>query len=274
MSDGTPLRKLLAGIDPGPDLTSTGAIRYAMDMADGPRELAPFIGNRFTVKATGALSCTCCGKRVKKFYGQGYCFPCLQSAPEASDCILRPELCRAHLGEGRDLQWELDHHMTEHVVYMSYTGGIKVGVTRSTQVPVRWIDQGAVAALIIARVPYRQLAGLIEVDLKRLFADRTNWRAMLKPVPSDHAALYEARSAARHALREDLQQYLLPEEAPFDLHYPVLAYPPKVVSVQLAKTPEVSGRLLGVKGQYLIWEDGRVLNVRSHSGYHVEVYGA
>jgi hypothetical protein len=39
--------------------------------------------------------------------------------------------------------------------------------------------------------------------------------------------------------------------------------------MQLAKEPLVEGRLIGIKGQYLMWEDGRVLNVRNHSGYHV-----
>ena len=146
-----------------------------------------------------------------------------------------------------------------------------MGITRSTQVPVRWIDQGAVAAMVIARVPYRQLAGLIEVDLKRVFADRTNWRAMLKKVPVDHEALLAARELAYRTLREDLQQHLLPDALPLDINYPVLAYPPKVTSVSLLKTPEVIGKLMGVKGQYLMWEDGRVLNVRNQSGIHVEV---
>ena len=255
------MRKMLAGFD--------GTVSYAIAMADTPLELSPYIGQVFTLRATGVLSCVSCGKRVKKLFQQGFCYPCLVSAPEAAECIVRPELCRAHLGEGRDPEWERTHHDTEHVVYISYTGGIKVGVTRSTQVPVRWIDQGAVGALIIARVPYRQLAGLIEVDLKRLFADKTNWRAMLKEVPPDHAALFDARAQARNALREDLQQYLVPEEQPLEIRYPVLAYPPKVTSVSLEKTPVLSGRLLGAKGQYLLFEDGRVFNVRNHSGFHI-----
>lgn len=263
MSDGSPLRKMLAGFD--------GSVSYALPLADGLLELTPYVGQVFTMRATGSLSCVSCGRRVKKLFAQGFCYPCLQNAPEAAECIVRPELCRAHLGEGRDPDWERAHHATEHVVYLSHTGGIKVGVTRSTQVPVRWIDQGAVGALVIARVPYRQLAGLIEVDLKRLFADRTNWRAMLKMVPHDHDALFEARSQARHALREDLQQYFLPDEQPLDINYPVLAYPPKVTSVSLEKVPVLSGRLLGVKGQYLLFEDGRVFNVRNHSGFHVTV---
>jgi len=264
--DGTPLNKLLAGF-------ATGSVRYALRQGDGTLELAPFIGASLTVRATGVLSCVSCGKRVKKLFAQGFCYPCLVNAPEAAECIVRPELCSAHLGKGRDPEWERAHHHTEHVVYLSQSGGIKVGVTRSTQVPVRWIDQGAVAALIIARVPYRQLAGLIEVDLKRILADRTNWRAMLKLVPPDGEALRAMRTQAITALRHDLREYILENEEPLTIHYPVLAYPPKVISVSLEKTPEVSGGLMGIKGQYLIWEDGRVLNVRNHSGHHVIVEG-
>src|SRR5690606_40132032 len=131
---GAPLRKLLAGFD--------GRVRYALPLGGETLELEPFIGGPFTLRATGVLSCVSCGRRVKKFYGQGFCFPCLRDAPEAAECIVRPELCRAHLGEGRDPDWERDHHDTEHVAYLSWTGGLKVGVTRATQVPVRWIDQG------------------------------------------------------------------------------------------------------------------------------------
>lgn len=246
-------------------------VHYTMRLHEGPLDMDHVIGGHFAVRATGGLTCDACGKPVKKFYGQGLCYPCLRDAPEAAECIVRPELCRAHLGEGRDPEWEREHHATEHTVYLSNTGGIKVGVTRSTQVPTRWIDQGAVSALVIARVPYRQLAGLIEVDLKRILADRTNWRAMLKKVDPDPDALRGMRAAVRGALRADLQEYLLTDEEPVVLHYPVLAYPPKVTSVQLAKTPVVEGRLMGAKGQYLIWEDGQVLNIRNHTGYHVNV---
>lgn len=263
MGDGQPLFKMLAGL--------SGTVTYALPFEPQPFELAPFIGHQFTVRSTGVLSCVSCGKRVKKLFAQGFCYPCFTSAPEAAECIVNPELCRAHLGEGRDPEWEIAHHATEHVVYLSYTGNVKVGVTRSTQVPVRWIDQGAVAALVIARVPYRQLAGLIEVDLKRAFADKTNWRAMLKQVPPDTDALESARGHAFHTLRGDLQQHFLRNEEPMVIDFPVLAYPPKVTSVSLEKTPEVSGRLMGIKGQYLMWEDGRVLNIRNHSGFHVEV---
>ncbi|MEO8590119.1 MAG: DUF2797 domain-containing protein [Flavobacteriales bacterium] len=271
MQDGIPLSKMLAGFEPGSVPGPGGKVHYALAQGDAALELAPFIGASFTLRATGALSCMSCGKRVRKLFAQGFCYPCFTSAPEAAECIVRPELCRAHLGEGRDPEWERAYHATDHVVYLSQTGGVKVGVTRSTQVPVRWIDQGAVAALIIARVPYRQLAGLIEVDLKRILADKTNWRAMLKQVLPDGEALRTMRAQATTALRHDLREYVLENEETLVLNYPVLAYPPKITSVSLEKTPEVSGPLMGIKGQYLIWEDGRVLNVRNHSGHHVLV---
>jgi len=264
MNDGQPLLKMRAALAPD------GAVRYALPFEPAVG-LEAFLGKPLTLRATGVLSCVSCGKRVKKLFQQGFCYPCLISAPEAAECIVHPELCRAHLGEGRDPDWEIAHHATEHVVYLSYTGNVKVGVTRSTQVPTRWIDQGAVAALVIARVPYRQLAGLIEVDLKRVFADKTNWRAMLKEVKPDDDALRGARAQAIGALRSDLQQHLLHDEEPVEIKYPVLAYPPKVTSVSFEKQPVIGGLLMGIKGQYLLWEDGRVVNIRNQSGVHVVV---
>ncbi|MCB0795378.1 MAG: DUF2797 domain-containing protein, partial [Flavobacteriales bacterium] len=162
------LTKMLAGLHE--------QVSYALQLDDGPFPLDEWVGREIQIRATGEMTCVSCGRTVRKFYGQGFCFPCLRDAPEASECIVRPELCQAHLGKGRDVEWERRHHDTEHVVYLSRTGGIKVGVTRSDQVPVRWIDQGAVEAVIIARTPYRQLAGLIEVELKKHFKDRTDWR--------------------------------------------------------------------------------------------------
>ncbi len=262
--DGEPLKKMLAGFD-------AGEVSYALSMGLSTVPLADRIGQPFTIRFTGARTCMSCGKRVKKFYGQGLCYPCLMSAPEASECIVRPELCRAHLGEGRDPVWEKEHHHTEHFVYLSQTGGIKVGVTRSTQIPVRWIDQGAVLAVIIARTPYRQLAGAIEVELKRTLADKTDWRKMLQQVVPDPAALLAARDAAVHGMSSELKAHMLLAEEPLTLSYPHRETLPKITSVSLEKLAEITGTLLGIKGQYLLWKDGRVLNVRNHTGYHVEI---
>lgn len=271
MSPEFPLRKMA--------VQAGDTIRYAMATPEGNIDLQPYIGRVFTLRATGGLTCVHCGKAVRKFYGQGFCFPCLQKAPEAAECIVRPELCRAHLGEGRDPAWEHDHHATEHVVYLSQTSnrtikasGMKVGVTRSSQVPVRWIDQGAVAAVVLARTPYRQLAGLIEVDLKAHLSDRTDRYGMLQHVEPDPHDLDRLRSRVAELLDPALHEWLVKEPSNLEtLAYPVLVWPSKMQSVQLAKTPEISGTLVGIKGQYLLWEDGRALNVRNHAGYHVMV---
>lgn len=272
--DGTPLRKMLAGTEGAGAEGTALRVNYAMHLGDAVVPLAERIGREFTISFTGARTCMACGARVKKFYGQGLCWPCLRDAPSASECIVRPELCRAHLSEGRDVRWEIEHHLQEHHVYLSQTGGIKVGVTRSTQVPVRWIDQGAVLAVLIARTPYRQLAGAIEVDLKRLFADRTDWRRMLQQVKPDPEALLAARERALDEVDPALRPYLLPDAAPQVLDYPFAETPPKLVNVSLDKLPEITGTLVGIKGQYLVWKDGRVLNVRNHSGFHVELSGS
>lgn len=269
--EGSPLRKMRAAVDAVGDGLQTRQVKYELQLASGATPLAERISEDLTLRFTGIRTCVSCGKRVKKFYGQGTCFPCLRNAPESSPCIIRPELCEAHLGKGRDVQWELDHHMQEHIVYLSFTGDVKVGVTRSTQVPVRWIDQGALLAVPIAKVPYRQLAGAIEVDLKRIFSDRTDWRRMLL-LSDPEAGVEPLRMAREKAMREVnpvFQAYILPEEPLYHLSYPLVHVPPKLASVQLDKLPEITGRLQGIKGQYLVWSDGRVLNVRNHIGYHV-----
>ncbi len=271
--DGSPLRKMKAWLPADGMPETAGRVHYAMAFAEGEHPLMDRISTGFTLRFTGVRTCAACGKKVKKFYGQGLCYPCLMAAPEASPCIIRPELCEAHLGRGRDPQWEREHHDQEHLVYLSFTGGVKVGVTRSAQVPVRWIDQGATLAVPLARVPYRQLAGAIEVDLKQHFADRTDWRKMLLVSGPEQGEelLHTARNKAAEVLDPAFAEYLLPAEPVVHLGYPLLQVPPKLVSVQLDKLPEVTGKLQGIKGQYLVWADGRVLNVRNHIGYHVQV---
>lgn len=261
------LHKMSTSLDPA----RAGRVTYALRLGEETVELNPLVGTDVVLRYTGTMTCVNCGRNVTKFFGQGFCWKCFSTAPEAAECIVRPEMCKAHLGEGRDAQWEQAHHATEHVVYLSQTGGIKVGVTRATQVPTRWIDQGAVAALIIARTPYRQLAGLIEVELKKTFADRTNWRSMLTDVKADPEALITARRLALAALALELGAYTVDDEVPASLDYPVIGMPPKVISAGLEKQPVIEGRLNGIKGQYLIFSDGRVFNVRNHAGYHISL---
>lgn len=227
------------------------------------------IGQRINMTFTGNIHCCVCGKKIPKVYGEGYCYPHFRDDPANAPCVVRPELCEAHEGRGRDPDWERDHHVTPHVVYLADSGGIKVGVTRAANTPSRWIDQGAHRALVIAETPYRQLAGQIEVSLKGEFGDKTNWRRMLSGACDGAVDLVAARARAGEVLASDLAAYLTLDAEPVTLAYPLGCPPGKVQSINLTKTPEVEARLEGIRGQYLIFEGGLVFNVRRHTGFEV-----
>ncbi len=231
--------------------------------------LNPYVGKEISIQFTGDINCVVTGKKIRKTYGEGMSYDAWMSSPLASPSIIRPELSRIHEGIAlRDKEWEEKHHLTPHVVYLSLTSEVKVGVTRETNVPYRWIDQGAVEAIRLADVPYRQLAGLIEVALKDYRADKTNWRKMLKN-EYDAVDLLDDKDELIEYLDEELQQFISDDDEITHIKYPVLEYPKKVVSMKLDKTPLIQKVLKGIKGQYLIFEDDTVLNVRSHSGYKV-----
>jgi len=251
-------------------VASAGVVRYRLRLGEAEIDLNECIGKPLTLLFEHEIRCTVCGKVTPKSYGQGFCYPCFASAPENSECIIRPELCRGHLGGGRDAEWERIHHVQEHVVYVALTSGAKIGVTRATQIPARWIDQGAVRGVILARTPYRQLAGAIEVVAKPLIADRTNWRRMLTN-KIDGVDIVAEKHRIAGALGPALAAYVVPDDEETVIHYPVERYPEKVRSVRFDKEERISGVLLGIKGQYLLFEGDRVLNVRRHTGYVVSV---
>lgn len=244
-------------------------VRYTLSLDGTEIEMNDLIGQHIEIRFTGDIHCRICGKRTNKSFGEGYCYDHFMNHPANSPCILRPELCEGHLGKGRDVQWEEDHHVQPHVVYLALSSGVKVGVTRETQVPTRWIDQGASQAIKLAEVPYRQLAGEIEVELKEYMTDKTNWQRMLKNQIAD-ADLLEQKDYTATLLPEAYYDYISDDDDIVEISYPVLEFPEKVKSINLDKTPEVSGKLLGIKGQYLILEGGQVFNVRRHTSYLVE----
>jgi hypothetical protein len=253
-----------------------GVVSYQLktlpNNADVPEynSLNELLGSNIQIKFTGKLNCVACGVVTKKFFGQGFCYKCFISSPESSECIIRPELCRAHLGEGRDVEWEQENHNQPHFVYLAVSDVVKVGVTRATQIPTRWIDQGAAYAIRLAEVPYRQLAGEIEVALKSEFTDKTNWRKMLQNQIDESIDLVQVKWELEELLPTDYSQYLTEDDEIIELTYPVLEFPQKVTSIGLEKQPEIKGKLMGIKGQYLIFDGGRVFNVRNHSGFEVE----
>jgi hypothetical protein len=249
-------------------------VQYHLPLNGELIHLNPFIGSKIKLVYLNQINCLSCGKKTKKSFGQGFCYPCFMNAPEASPCILRPELCEAHLGKGRDLEFEEKHHNQPHIVYLALNSAIKIGVTRDTQVPTRWIDQGAASAIALAEVPYRRLAGEIEVFMKEKYTDKTNWQRMLKNEILQGVDLLEEREENAELMDQaNLGEYISDSEDIISINYPVLEYPKLVKSLNFDKEPVVEGVLTGIKGQYLMFDAKYVINIRKFSGYHLAFEG-
>lgn len=252
--------------------TSIGApIEYRLFSDNKPILINDFLHKKLEINWSGNIFCQKCAKKTKRSFGQGFCYPCFISAPEASPCIIKPELCQAHLGIGRDIEFEQKHHNQPHIVYMAATDKVKVGVTRDTQVPTRWIDQGANKAIILAETPNRYLAGVTEVALKSFYSDKTNWRSMLKNLQDHNIDLEEEKWKCHDLLPSDLQQYFVENDDVIELNYPVNHYPEKITSLNLEKQESISGVLTGIKGQYLMFDEQYVFNVRRHTSFEIEM---
>jgi hypothetical protein len=214
--------------------------------------------------------CLSCGLD-RPIYRQGFCKTCFFDKPFAGDWIMRPELSTAHLDqEDRDLEYEKKVQLQQHIVYLANSSNVKVGVTRKTQVPTRWIDQGAHEAVAIVEVPNRYLAGITEVALKAYVADKTNWRKMLKNDIEDENLL-EWRQRLKQYIPDEALDYFIDNNFETHIHFPVEQYPEKPTSLNIKKQIEYSGKLVGIKGQYLIFEDNTVFNIRSNEGLVVEL---
>ena len=245
-------------------------VQYRIQL-DDEVNMNELVGKNVRLEWNGIINCQKCSKVTKKSFGEGFCYSCFISAPEAAECILRPELCRAHLGEGRDPEWEEKHHNQPHVVYLAASSAVKVGITRATQVPTRWIDQGASAAIRLAEVENRYEAGRIEVALKEFFTDKTSWQRMLKNEIDESIDLEEEKWSLEEHLPADITEYFSEDDEIVEINYPVIEYPTKVKSVSFDKVPVIEGKLIGIKGQYLIFEGGVVLNIRKHTGYYISL---
>ncbi|WP_067147080.1 DUF2797 domain-containing protein [Pseudotamlana agarivorans] len=214
--------------------------------------------------------CLNCGLD-RPIFRQGYCKSCFFEVPQAADWIMHPELSTAHLDqEDRDLEFEKSVQLKPHIVYLANSSNVKVGVTRKTQVPTRWIDQGAHEAIEIVEVPNRYLAGITEVALKDHVADKTNWRKMLKnDIEDENLATWRARLA--EYIPEEVKSYFIDDKTETHIDFPVIKYPEKPKSLNIKKTLQYTGKLVGIKGQYLIFEDDTVFNVRANEGLVVQI---
>lgn len=249
----------------------TAPVTYELMLGSDRLRVNDLLGQRIRLAFDGLINCVNCGKVTKKAFGEGYCYPCFISAPENAECIIRPELCEAHLGKGRDPEWEQLKHNQPHIVYLALTSGVKVGVARVENTPARWMDQGAWKVIRLAETPYRRLAGEIEVFLKDFVTDKTNWQRMLKNEMDTEADLLSEKESLLNELPEELGQYYSENDEILEFIYPVLEYPTKVTSLNFDKTPVIEGTINGIRGQYLLLSGGQALNIRKFSGYFVEV---
>lgn len=242
-------------------------INYFLVFPDFFIQVNQLLNQTISITHTG-YECLNCGAD-KKIFRQGFCYDCFMSSPAVGDWIMRPELSTAHLDiEDRDLAYEKKVQLQPHVVYLAISSDIKVGVTRKSQIPTRWMDQGASFAFPVLEVPNRYLAGIAEVELKAFYTDKTNWRKMLQNDVIE-ADLDQLKQKIKSELSEALLPYFQAQAELTILEYPVVAFPKKITSLTLDKTPSYTGKLVGIKGQYLIFEDGTVFNVRSHEGYRI-----
>jgi hypothetical protein len=243
-------------------------VHYYLEVENDFLNMNQLLDRDFEISFEG-YQCLCCGKE-KKIFRQGFCYDCFYESAAVGDWIMNPELSKAHLDiEDRDLAYEKEVQLKPHIVYLALSSNVKVGVTRKTQVPTRWIDQGASKAIEIVEVPNRYLAGITEVALKDYVSDKTSWQKMLKNEILD-ANLIEEREKLKAYIPAEAQPYFLGNNGKVvEIEYPVLQYPKKIKTLNLEKTPHFTGKLKGVKGQYLIFEDQTVFNVRNNEGYRV-----
>jgi len=264
------LRKMTTQLD------AQGNVVYHLPIGTQSIPLNDIIGKQLSLHYNGHINCAHCGRKTKKSYSQGYCYPCMTKLAQCDMCIMKPETCHHHLGTCRDPAWGEQNCMVPHYVYLANSSGLKVGITRHTQIPTRWIDQGAVQALPIFKVSSRIVSGLVETALAEFIADKTNWRLMLKSIPTE-IDLVEKAKELKPQIAEKLADITLRygedaieslDSSIVDIHFPVQQYLDKISSFNFDKTPIVSGVLLGIKGQYLIFDNG-VINIRKFTSYQI-----
>lgn len=254
-------------------------VSYQLPLGDTLTPLNTLLGQTVRLRFTGNINCVNCGRNTNKSFNQGYCYPCFTSLAQCDSCIIHPEKCHYDQGTCREPSWGEEFCMQDHIVYLANSSGIKVGITRATQIPTRWIDQGAVQALPIVRVRTRLQSGELEVMFRQHVADKTNWRDMLREgdqivdLPAERDQLL---SLCANELRDIEQRFgfhavsVLKGIDPIEIRYPVQGYPEKIASFNFDKDPLVEGTLLGIKGQYLMFDTG-VINIRRFGGYELEI---
>jgi len=260
------------------DKKKNDTVQYNLPIGDSLLAMNEHIGETINLSYKDEIHCVACGRKTNKSFAQGHCYPCFRSLASCDMCIMKPETCHFAEGTCRQPEWGETNCFIPHYVYLANSSGIKVGITRGTQIPTRWMDQGATQALPVFKVATRLQSGLLEVALKQHVSDRTDWRKMLKgdAEPQDLKAIREELLDHCEAEIETISSeqgandIRLINEQVVEIKYPVSKYPEKIKSLNFDKQAEIEGRLMGIKGQYLILDTG-VLNIRKFSGYNIEV---
>ena len=254
-------------------------VSYKIPLGDNEVPLNPLIAKKIKLEYSGNIFCVNCGRKSNKSFNQGYCYPCFQKLAQCDSCIIHPEKCHFDQGTCREPVWGEKYCMQDHIVYLANSSGLKIGITRATQIPTRWIDQGATQALAIIRVRTRLQSGILEIMFKEHVADKTNWREMLKgdAEPVDMLAKSKLLLAKCESEIKELEARfgffaisVLNGIEPLEINYPVEIYPEKIASFNFDKDPKIEAKLLGIKGQYLIFDSG-VINLRRFSGYEIKL---
>ena len=254
-------------------------VKYQLPLDEARIDLNALLGTRVAFEFGAVINCVHCDRKTKKSFSQGFCYPCFRRLAACDSCIMSPEKCHFDAGTCREPDWAQSNCFVDHVVYLANTSGVKVGITRHSQVPTRWMDQGATQAQPIARVQHRQLSGLLETAIAKHVADKTAWQTMLKGNGAD-VSLEDKRAELMDLCAEDISALqdrfglqalqILEAEPTVEIQYPVLEFPTRVSTHNFDKNPRVEGRLMGIKGQYLLLDTG-VLNIRKFGGYHVQM---
>ena len=254
-------------------------VSYKIPLGDAAIAMNPLLQKSIRLEFSGIINCIHCGRKTNKSFSQGYCYPCFQTLAQCDSCIIHPEKCHFDQGSCREPAWGERFCMQDHIIYLANSSGLKVGITRATQVPTRWIDQGATQALAIIRVRSRLQSGTLEVMFKQHVADKTNWRELLKREAPRLDMVAESKrliSACAGEIKELEDRFgffaisILNGIEPVTIQYPIISYPQKVTSFNFDKSAVVEGTLLGIKGQYLIFDSG-VINLRRFSGYEIQL---
>ncbi len=245
-------------------------VSYTLNLnGEGVQGLNALIDSEISIAFTGQMYCTACGRSIKKTFNSGYCYPCFTTLPECDICIVKPEKCHFHLGTCRDSTWGQTHCFQEHTLYLARSSSIKIGITRSHQSIHRWMDQGATEAKEIGFFEDRYQVGLAEAAIAKVMKDKTNWRKMLKnEVTTEDFEPYFQQIL--EMLSDEQGMSLVSDGSSYSFSYPVSAYPKKITSKSLDKLPAFTSKLIGIKGQYLIFEE-HVMNLRSHGGYEISL---